>query len=97
MRSFPGLPHRMEEIGRRGPTLFVNDSKATNADSTEKALTSFDRILWILGGKAKEGGIDALRPYFPKVEKAYLIGAAIGGIRTRPRRRGALRPCRDAR
>jgi UDP-N-acetylmuramoylalanine--D-glutamate ligase len=66
----------MEEIGRRGPTLFVNDSKATNADSAEKALTSFDRILWILGGKAKEGGIDALRPYFPKIEKAYLIGAA---------------------
>jgi UDP-N-acetylmuramoylalanine--D-glutamate ligase len=76
VRSFPGLPHRMEEIGRRGPALFVNDSKATNADSTEKALTSFDRILWILGGKAKEGGIDALRPYFRKVEKAYLIGAA---------------------
>ncbi|HEX2509297.1 MAG TPA: UDP-N-acetylmuramoyl-L-alanine--D-glutamate ligase [Microvirga sp.] len=76
LRSFPGLPHRMEEIGRRGPTLFVNDSKATNADSAEKALTSFDRILWILGGKAKEGGIDALRPYFPKIEKAYLIGAA---------------------
>ncbi|MET0742713.1 MAG: UDP-N-acetylmuramoyl-L-alanine--D-glutamate ligase [Microvirga sp.] len=76
LRSFPGLPHRMEEIARRGQTLFINDSKATNADSTEKALKSFDRILWILGGKAKEGGITSLRPYFPRIAKAYLIGAA---------------------
>jgi UDP-N-acetylmuramoylalanine--D-glutamate ligase len=76
LRTFPGLPHRMEEIGRRGAALFVNDSKATNADSTEKALTSFDRVLWILGGRAKEGGIDILKPYFPRIEKAYLIGEA---------------------
>jgi UDP-N-acetylmuramoylalanine--D-glutamate ligase len=76
LRSFPGLPHRMEEVGRRGGALFINDSKATNADSTEKALKSFDSILWILGGKSKEGGIAPLKPYFPKVRKAYLIGAA---------------------
>jgi UDP-N-acetylmuramoylalanine--D-glutamate ligase len=76
LRSFPGLPHRMEEVGRRGRAIFVNDSKATNADSTEKALASFDRIYWILGGKAKEGGIAPLKPYFRKIEKAYLIGAA---------------------
>jgi UDP-N-acetylmuramoylalanine--D-glutamate ligase len=74
--TFPGLPHRMEEVGQRGETLFINDSKATNADSTEKALKSFDNILWILGGKSKEGGIAPLKPYFPKVRKAYLIGAA---------------------
>jgi len=76
VRSFSGLPHRMEEVGRRGETLFINDSKATNADSTEKALKSFDNILWILGGKAKEGGIEPLKDYFPKIRKAYLIGAA---------------------
>jgi UDP-N-acetylmuramoylalanine--D-glutamate ligase len=76
LRSFPGLPHRMEQVGRRGRTLFINDSKATNADSTEKALAAFDRILWILGGKPKEGGITTLKPYFPKIAKAYLIGAA---------------------
>ena len=76
LRTFPGLPHRMEEVGRLGRAIFVNDSKATNADSTEKALLSFDRVLWILGGKAKEGGIEPLRPYFPKVERAYLIGEA---------------------
>jgi UDP-N-acetylmuramoylalanine--D-glutamate ligase len=66
----------MEEVGRRGRVIFVNDSKATNADSTEKALLSFSRIFWILGGKAKEGGIEPLRPYFDRIEKAYLIGAA---------------------
>jgi UDP-N-acetylmuramoylalanine--D-glutamate ligase len=76
LHTFPGLPHRMEEVGRIRSTLFINDSKATNADSTEKALASFDRILWILGGKAKDGGITTLKPYFAKIEKAYLIGAA---------------------
>lgn len=76
LASFPGLAHRMEQVGRRGVTLFVNDSKATNADSAEKALTSFDRIYWILGGKPKEGGIEPLRAHFPRVVKAYLIGEA---------------------
>jgi UDP-N-acetylmuramoylalanine--D-glutamate ligase len=76
LHTFPGLPHRMEEVGRIGEALFINDSKATNADSTEKALKSFDDIFWILGGKAKEGGIEPLKEYFPKIRKAYLIGAA---------------------
>jgi UDP-N-acetylmuramoylalanine--D-glutamate ligase len=76
VRTFPGLAHRMEEVGRIGGVLFVNDSKATNADSTEKALGSFRRIFWILGGKAKEGGITTLASYFPRIERAYLIGAA---------------------
>jgi UDP-N-acetylmuramoylalanine--D-glutamate ligase len=77
IRSFPGLHHRLEEVGRAGKVIFVNDSKATNSDSTEKALLSFESgIFWILGGKAKEGGIEALRTLFGRVAKAYLIGAA---------------------
>ncbi|MGF3025465.1 UDP-N-acetylmuramoyl-L-alanine--D-glutamate ligase [Methylobacterium aquaticum] len=76
LATFPGLPHRMEEVGRRGTVLFINDSKATNADSTEKALSAFRRVHWILGGKPKEGGITSLAPYFPRVAHAYLIGAA---------------------
>jgi UDP-N-acetylmuramoylalanine--D-glutamate ligase len=77
LRSFRGLPHRLEEIGRRGRVLFVNDSKATNADSAEKALLSFDRIYWIAGGRPKEGGIDSLAGLFPRIAKAYLIGEAM--------------------
>jgi UDP-N-acetylmuramoylalanine--D-glutamate ligase len=77
LSSFPGLSHRLEEIGRKGRVLFVNDSKATNADSTDKALASFPSdIFWILGGKPKEGGIAALKPFFTKIAKAYLIGEA---------------------
>lgn len=77
LASFPGLAHRMEQVGRIGKAILVNDSKATNADSTEKALLSFENgIFWILGGKPKEGGITALAPYFPRVAKAYLIGEA---------------------
>ena len=77
LASFPGLPHRMEQVGRAGRVLFINDSKATNADSTNKALAAFPRdIYWIAGGKAKEGGIDSLRSYFPRIAKAYLIGEA---------------------
>lgn len=77
LRAYPGLAHRMEEIGSLGELLFINDSKATNADSTEKALSAFARdIFWIAGGKPKEGGITALAPFFPRIAKAYLIGAA---------------------
>jgi UDP-N-acetylmuramoylalanine--D-glutamate ligase len=77
LASFPGLPHRMEEVGRLGRVSFINDSKATNADSTEKALLSFpSNVFWILGGKPKDGGIDSLAPYFSGIAKAYLIGAA---------------------
>jgi UDP-N-acetylmuramoylalanine--D-glutamate ligase len=74
--SYASLPHRMEPIGRVGRVAFVNDSKATNADSTRGALAGGEGIFWILGGKAKEGGIEDLRPHFSAVAKAYLIGAA---------------------
>ncbi len=76
MHNFPGLAHRMQEIARLGPVSFVNDSKATNADAAEKALSSFDNIYWIAGGIAKAGGIEPLRSYFPKIARSYLIGAA---------------------
>ena len=74
--SFPGLAHRMEQVGRQGRVLFVNDSKATNVDSAAQALACFSAIFWIIGGKAKTGGIAPLAGFFPRVRKAYLIGEA---------------------
>ncbi|HKY86347.1 MAG TPA: UDP-N-acetylmuramoyl-L-alanine--D-glutamate ligase [Pseudorhodoplanes sp.] len=76
LRSFPGLAHRMEAIGRKGKVLFVNDSKATNADSTAKALASFNDMFWIAGGRPKAGGITSLAEFFPRIRKAYLVGEA---------------------
>jgi UDP-N-acetylmuramoylalanine--D-glutamate ligase len=76
LRSFPGLAHRMEQVGRRGSVLFVNDSKGTNADATARALSSFGDIFWIAGGKPKTGGITSLVEFFPRIRKAYLIGEA---------------------
>jgi UDP-N-acetylmuramoylalanine--D-glutamate ligase len=78
LRSFPGLAHRMEEVRRQGAVLFVNDSKATNADAAARALASFSDIFWIAGGKPKSGGITGLTGYFPRIRKAYLIGEAAG-------------------
>jgi UDP-N-acetylmuramoylalanine--D-glutamate ligase len=76
LRSFPGLMHRMQPIGRRGAVTFVNDSKATNAEAAAPALSSYDRIYWIAGGLPKEGGITSLKPLYNRIAKAYLIGEA---------------------
>ncbi len=74
MASFPGLPHRQERVGQLRGVAFVNDSKATNADSAARALASYDRVVWIAGGIAKEGGIEALAPLLPRIARALLIG-----------------------
>src|SRR5690625_255791 len=76
LATFPGLAHRMERLDEADGVLFVNDSKATNADAAEKALTSYERIRWIAGGVPKAGGIESLRPHFDRILKTYLIGQA---------------------
>jgi UDP-N-acetylmuramoylalanine--D-glutamate ligase len=75
-QRYDGLPHRIEEVGRNGKVLFINDSKATNADATARAIAAFQDIFWIAGGKAKEGGVESLKPMMNRVRKAYLIGEA---------------------
>ena len=76
VESFPGLAHRMERVAEIDGVLFVNDSKATNADAAARALACYQRLYWIAGGRAKGGGIGALRPYFGCIAHAYLIGEA---------------------
>ena len=76
LRSFPGLPHRQELVAEIDGLRYVNDSKATNADAAARALACYDDIYWILGGRAKEGGLAGLEPFYPKVRHAFLIGEA---------------------
>ena len=76
MRTYPGLPHRMERIAERGGVLFVNDSKATNPTSTAPALAAYPKVRWILGGLAKTDDLDACAPHFSHVRSAYTIGEA---------------------
>lgn len=74
IKSFSGLKHRNEMLGKIKNVLFVNDSKATNAESSEKAILSYKNIYWIVGGRRKEGGIESLSKHFPRIKKAFLIG-----------------------
>ncbi|MDC7682531.1 UDP-N-acetylmuramoyl-L-alanine--D-glutamate ligase [Asticcacaulis sp. BYS171W] len=76
LHSFPGLDHRMQEIGRIKNVRFINDSKATNADAARQAMSSFESFFWIAGGRAKAGGIEELTDLFPRVRHAFLIGEA---------------------
>lgn len=80
--SFPGLPHRQERVGEAGSLLFVNDSKATNAEAAAQALGCYHDIFWIAGGQAKAGGIESLKTYFRRIRKAYLIGQDAGMLAT---------------
>jgi UDP-N-acetylmuramoylalanine--D-glutamate ligase len=72
--SYGGLPHRQEHVGDIGGVTFINDSKATNADSAACALACYGRVIWIAGGEAKAGGIESLAGYFPRIAEALLIG-----------------------
>lgn len=74
LATYPGLPHRQQRVGSTRGVAFVNDSKATNADSAARALGSYERVVWIAGGEAKEGGIESLAPLFPRIARAFLIG-----------------------
>lgn len=78
LTSFAGLPHRLERVATIEGVRFVNDSKATNANAAAQALAVYPRIYWIAGGVAKEGGIDDLAPFFPRLARAYLIGQSAG-------------------
>ena len=96
LRTFPGVPHRLEEVAREHDVLYVNDSKATNVASTLVALRSFDApIHLIAGGRAKGSGFEALRaPVAERCVAVYLIGealdAALAGAGVPVRRCGDL-------
>jgi UDP-N-acetylmuramoylalanine--D-glutamate ligase len=76
IKTFKGLRHRMQLVANINGINFINDSKATNAESTQNALKTYNNIYWILGGKPKDGGISSLEQYFSKIKYAFLIGDA---------------------
>ena len=76
IRSYPGLAHRQERLAVIDGIAYVNDSKGTNPDSAARALACYDRVYWIAGGRAKEGGLGALEPHLRRVRHAFLIGEA---------------------
>lgn len=81
LASYAALAHRMEPVGEKRGLLWVNDSKATNPDSTAPALTAYPRIHWIAGGRPKldAGGhadLSAILPHLHNVAHAWLIGEA---------------------
>ena len=76
LRTYPGLPHRMERIREKDGVLYVNDSKATNPTATAPALAAFPSIRWILGGQAKTDNLEECAPHFGHVRSAYTIGEA---------------------
>ncbi|HCU06303.1 MAG TPA: UDP-N-acetylmuramoyl-L-alanine--D-glutamate ligase [Holosporales bacterium] len=78
MQSFQGLKHRLQNVKKINNVTFINDSKATNSESTEMAIRAYQdkKIYIILGGRAKANGLNALQPLFPFIQKAYLIGEA---------------------
>jgi UDP-N-acetylmuramoylalanine--D-glutamate ligase len=83
LRSFPGVPHRLETVAESDGVEWVNDSKATNVASTQVALDSFPErgIHLILGGRAKGSGFAELRgPVGAHCAGVYLIGEATEAI-----------------
>ncbi|OYW45511.1 MAG: UDP-N-acetylmuramoyl-L-alanine--D-glutamate ligase [Sphingomonadales bacterium 32-68-7] len=76
VKSYPGLPHRMEIVAEHNGVLFVNDSKATNPASTAPALAAYPRVHWIVGGLPKGDDLDECAPHFGHVVAAYTIGEA---------------------
>ncbi len=76
LNSFPGLTHRQQLVATVDGIRFINDSKATNADAASKALGCYNDIYWIIGGQAKEGGLNGLEPFIPRIRHAYIIGEA---------------------
>jgi UDP-N-acetylmuramoylalanine--D-glutamate ligase len=84
LRTFAGVPHRLEEVGTVDGVLYVNDSKATNVSAAARAIESFFAgVHVILGGSLKGGGFGDLRePIAERCHACYLIGEAADRLAT---------------
>jgi len=74
--SFKLSPHRNQPVAEIGGVLFVNDSKATNAHAASSSLSSYDSVVWIVGGLFK--GVDPaelIKKHGKRLRAAVLIGS----------------------
>ena len=76
LRTYPGLPHRLERVREKDGALFINDSKATNAEAAAPALAAYPKVRWIVGGQAKTESLGDTARHLVHVVKAYTIGEA---------------------
>ena len=82
LEDFPGLAHRLQPVGAYENLIFVNDSKATNAEATRHALAAYENIYGIVGGRAKDDGLSGLDAFYKNVRAAFLIGEAAAQFRS---------------
>lgn len=75
-RTYPGLPHRQKNVRVINGVNYVNDSKATNYEATEKALLCYGNIYLIAGGQPKEGGLKGIEMQIDRIRHVFLIGQA---------------------
>ena len=97
LRSFPGLAHRMEQVGRKGAVLFVNDSKATNADSVGAGAGLLQRHVLDRRRQAEDRRHHLARELLPAHPQGLSDRRGGGGVRRDARRQGRLRDRRHAR
>jgi UDP-N-acetylmuramoylalanine--D-glutamate ligase len=98
LRTFAGVPHRLEEVATVDGVLYVNDSKATNVSSAARGIESFfSGVHAILGGSLKGGGFEGLREVVAERCRAcYLIGEAADRLAADLAEAGVpLRDCGD--
>lgn len=77
MQTYPGLKHRQFPVRDINGVIYIDDSKATNAEAAARALAAFQNIYWIAGGRPKEGGLNGLEPLLGQVRHVFLIGEAM--------------------
>ncbi|HET6624413.1 MAG TPA: UDP-N-acetylmuramoyl-L-alanine--D-glutamate ligase [Gaiellaceae bacterium] len=84
LKTFPGVPHRIEPVRELRGVRYVNDSKATNVAAASRALASFPdtRLHVILGGRGKQESFEPLAEAFGPDDRAYVIGEAADEIAT---------------
>ncbi len=93
--SFPGMPHRLEEVGRIGAVRFVNDSAASGLGAARHGLSAFENVYWIAGGRRTDASFAGLTALMPRVAKAYLIGEAAETIAAQLKGRVVAEIARD--